>query len=106
MRTYQEMSSCATHLGTLGHSLSQLAKPLWTDPGMKSGISMCKQAWAKKKRGGARGGKGEKGNSVDLTGYTCSLRAHFLDLTEICLKRTDQLALKELLSRESSLRGV
>ena len=36
--TYQETSSHATHQG---QSLSsQLAEPLWTDPGLKSGISV------------------------------------------------------------------
>ena len=34
--TYQETSSRATHQGTLG----QLAEPLWTDPDLKSGISL------------------------------------------------------------------
>ena len=37
--TYQEMSSHATHQGTLPQS-SQLAEPLWTDPGLRSGISV------------------------------------------------------------------
>ena len=37
--TYQEMSSHATHQGTLGQ-LSELAEPLWTDPGLKGGISV------------------------------------------------------------------
>ena len=37
--TYRETSSQATHRGTLTHS-SQLAEPLWTDPGLKSGISV------------------------------------------------------------------
>ena len=37
--TYPETSSQATCQGTRGHSrLSQLAEPLWTDPGLKSGI--------------------------------------------------------------------
>ena len=40
--TYQEMSSHATRQETLGHSRlsSQLAEPLWTGPGLKSGISV------------------------------------------------------------------
>ena len=33
--TYQEMSSHATHQGTLGFKSSQLAEPLWTDPGIR-----------------------------------------------------------------------
>ena len=39
VETYQETSSHATRQGTLGQS-SQLAEPLWTDPGLKSGISV------------------------------------------------------------------
>ena len=39
MGIYQETSSHATRLGTLGQS-SPLAGPLWTDPGLKSGISL------------------------------------------------------------------
>ena len=38
MGTYPEMSSHATYQGTLGHN--QLAEPLWTDPGLKGGISV------------------------------------------------------------------
>ena len=37
--TYQETSSHSTRQGTLSQS-SQLAEPLWTDPGLKSGISV------------------------------------------------------------------
>ena len=36
---YQETSSHANRQGTLGQS-SQLAEPLWADPGVKSGISV------------------------------------------------------------------
>ena len=39
VETYQETSSHATRQGTLGQS-SQLAEPLWTDPGLVSGISL------------------------------------------------------------------
>ena len=39
--TYQETSSHVTRQGTLGQS-SQLAEPLWTDPGLKGGISVHK----------------------------------------------------------------
>ena len=39
--TYQETGSHATRQGTLGHSLSQLAEPLWTDPGLMSGVNVC-----------------------------------------------------------------
>ena len=39
MGTYQEMSSHAARQGTLGQS-SQLAEPLWTELGLKSGISV------------------------------------------------------------------
>ena len=39
--TYQEMNSHSTCKGALDQS-SQLAKPLWTDPGIESG--MCVQA--------------------------------------------------------------
>ena len=38
-RTYPETSSHTTCQGTFGQS-SQLAEPLWTDPGIKSGISV------------------------------------------------------------------
>ena len=38
-RTYPETSSHTTRQGTFGQS-SQLAEPLWTDPGIKSGISV------------------------------------------------------------------
>ena len=34
--TYQEMSTHATYEAILGQ-LSQLAEPLWTDPGLKHG---------------------------------------------------------------------
>ena len=37
--TYPETSSHATCQGTIGQS-SQLAEPLWTDPVLKSGISV------------------------------------------------------------------
>ena len=37
--TYSETSSHATCQGTFGQS-SQLAEPLWTDPDLKSGISV------------------------------------------------------------------
>ena len=38
--TYPEMSPHASCQGTFGQS-SQLSMPLWTDPGVKSGISVC-----------------------------------------------------------------
>ena len=39
---YQETSSHATHQGPLSHpkKLSQLAKPLWTDPGLEGATSV------------------------------------------------------------------
>ena len=37
--TYPETNSCATHHGTLGQS-SKLAEPLWTAPGLRSGIGV------------------------------------------------------------------
>ena len=41
--TYQETSSHANRQGTFGHSrLSSLSHSLSTDPGLKSGISVCK----------------------------------------------------------------
>ena len=40
--TYPEMSLHATHQGDTQPLLSQLAEPLWTDPGLKSGISVLK----------------------------------------------------------------
>ena len=41
VRTYPETSSCATCKGTFSQS-SQLTGPPWTDPGIKSGISVHK----------------------------------------------------------------
>ena len=49
--TYKEMSSHATPSGNTQSQSSQLAKPLWTDPGLKSAISLRKQistSWKKK----------------------------------------------------------
>ena len=37
---YQETSSHATPSGNTLSQLSQLAEPLWTDPGLKSGNSL------------------------------------------------------------------
>ena len=51
--TYQEMSSHTTRQGTLGLS-SQPAEPLWTDPGLKSGISMRDLISTKKKKSSGR----------------------------------------------------
>ena len=41
VETYQDTSSHPTGQGTLGHSHLS-SEPLWTDPGLKSGISVCK----------------------------------------------------------------
>ena len=51
--TYREINSSATCQGTWPQ-LSQLAEPLWTDPGLKSGISVCKliSTWKRKCAGG------------------------------------------------------
>ena len=38
--TYQETSSHATRQGTTQPQSSQLVEPLWTDPGLKNGISV------------------------------------------------------------------
>ena len=46
--TYQEMSSYATCQGTLSQS-SQLAEPVWTDPGIKNGTSVCNLIFTSKK---------------------------------------------------------
>ena len=54
---YQETSSHATRQGT---QPPQLAEPLWTDPGLKSGISareLISTQKKKKKKGGAGGNK-------------------------------------------------
>ena len=40
--TYLETSSHATLLRNIQSQSSQLAEPLWTDPGTKSGISVLK----------------------------------------------------------------
>ena len=50
--TYQETNSHATRQGTLGQS-SQLAEPLWTDHGLKSGISEYELISTLKKSAGA-----------------------------------------------------
>ena len=55
--TYQETSSHATRQGTLGHSRSQLADPPWTDPGLKSGISVRELISAYKKKKKKAGGE-------------------------------------------------
>ena len=47
--TYQKKSSHTSHQGTLSQS-SQLAEPLWTDPGQKSGISVCELISTLKKK--------------------------------------------------------
>ena len=54
--TYQETSSHTTRQGTLGQS-SQVADPLWTDPGVKSGISVCELISTKKKTKKKRSGR-------------------------------------------------
>ena len=41
--TYQETSSHATRQGNTPPQWSQLAEPLWTDPDLKSEISMRRQ---------------------------------------------------------------
>ena len=50
--TYQDMSSHTTCQGTTYSrpQLSQLAEPLWTGPGLKSGISVCDLLQKKKKK--------------------------------------------------------
>ena len=53
--TYLETSSHATCQGTLGQS-SRLAEPLWTDPGIKSGISVHELISTLKKRKKCRQG--------------------------------------------------
>ena len=55
METYQETSLHATRQGTLSQS-SQLAEPLWTDPGLKHGISVREPISTKKKRKKAQAG--------------------------------------------------
>ena len=52
--TYQEMSSHTTCQGTLGQ-LPHLAEPLWTDPGLRSGISVHKLIYTLKKKKSAGG---------------------------------------------------
>ena len=47
--TYPETSSHATCQGTLGQS-SQLAEPLWTDPGLKNIISVHELIFTSKKK--------------------------------------------------------
>ena len=56
MGIYKETSSHATHQGTLSQS-SQLAEPLWTDPGLKSGISLHELISTVKKKEKSAGGK-------------------------------------------------
>ena len=63
--TYQESSSHTTRQGTLSQS-SQLAEPLWTDPVLKSGISLCELISTKKKKSQA----GKERLSTLQTNYT------------------------------------
>ena len=51
---YQELSSPATHnsSGNTWSQSSQLAEPLWTDPGLKSGIRVQANLHFKKKSAG------------------------------------------------------
>ena len=48
--TYQENSSHATRQGNTQPRSSQLAEPLWTDPGLESGISVRKLISTSKKK--------------------------------------------------------
>ena len=48
--TYQETGSHATLLEDTQPQSSQLAEPLWTDPGLRSGISVCDLISTKKKK--------------------------------------------------------
>ena len=48
--TYQETSSHATRRGNTQPQSSQLAEPLWTDPGLKNGISIRELISTKKKK--------------------------------------------------------
>ena len=52
--SYQETSSHVTRKGTLGHSRLRLAEPLWTEPGLKSGISIRELISTLKKKTQAR----------------------------------------------------
>ena len=47
--TYEKTSSHATRQGNSRPQSSQLAEPLWTDPGLKSGISVRDLIFIKKK---------------------------------------------------------
>ena len=53
MGTYQETSSQSTCQRTLSQ-LFQLAEPLWTYPGLKSGLSVCELISAVKKKSTGR----------------------------------------------------
>ena len=54
--TYQETSSCNSSENTQPQS-SQLAQPLWTDPGLRSGISVRKLISTFKFKKKSTGGK-------------------------------------------------
>ena len=73
--TYQETSSHATRQGTLGQS-SQLAKPLWTDPGVKNGISVRKliSTLKKEKKKKAQAGN-ELSNIVPKSSHMREMKA-------------------------------
>ena len=64
--TYPETSSHARKLsGNIRPQSSQLAVPLWTDPGLKSWIRVCELISTSKKKGGGSGGRaGMNGRTV------------------------------------------
>ena len=62
---YQETSSHATRQGNTRSQSSQRAEPLWTDPGLKSGISLREQiSTLKKKKKKKSAGGNELSNSL------------------------------------------
>ena len=50
VETYPETSSHANLSGNILTQSSQLAEPLWTDPGLKSGISVRELVFTSKKK--------------------------------------------------------
>ena len=68
--TYPETSSHATCQGTFGQ-LSQLAEPLWTDPCIKSGISVCELTSTLKKKNRTR--PVYRSKAGQLVGYSAGL---------------------------------
>ena len=89
VETYPGTRSHATCQGTLGHS-HQLAGPLWTDPGVKSGISLCELiSTSKKKKGKRKSAGGERMSEHSPTILTTEEKATTTTTTTIFISEND-----------------